>query len=77
MLDSDSQDFHFFLHHVSLTLPAGFGQSTFSTDPWWHFEESCVMFSKRYTLASFQLSIGVLRRQNMRTLEGLVSNHDG
>ena len=117
MLDSDSHDFHFFLHHqgskialvrsylrvpkaagqvkilkllmkikiypympiifvmqgkclfsdisrpdhVSLILPAGFGQSTFSTDPWWQFEGLCVMFSKRYTLASFRLSIGIHR----------------
>ena len=51
MLDKsflDSHDFHFFLQHVSLTyFSAGFSQSTFSTDPW-------VMFSKRYTLASFK-----------------------
>ena len=50
----------FFLQHVSLTLfhlcPRRFGQSTFSTDPWWYFKESC--FRKHMntlSLASFQL----------------------
>ena len=44
----------FFLQHVPLTLfhlcPGTFWQSTFSTDPWWYFKESCIP-----SLESFKL----------------------
>ena len=50
--------FYFFLQHVSLTLfhlcTRKFWQSTFSTDLWWLYKESC--FQKHtLSLASFQL----------------------